>query len=373
MKFIVYADIHHDEHAAKCLTLKDTLEIERQVFQRAADGGFDFIIFAGDRFLKREPKDEVKVLADECILDGLADQKKGFAYFHLVGNHDRVDNTLGWHTATALSIQLKTLEYRPGVMTSPGTYLAEELPVAVHALPAGYQFDASKYALKSMASKLNIFVFHDIVRGATSDSEGKHVFDEGIPVSDFDLPEFDRVYAGDIHVPQKFHTQNTKGGYVGAVLQRTRADSNQARGWLEVEAERVDNQWVFKTELVPTRNFFTRFAFDVNDTTTYTELTSQIDDQWVTDQAVEVRLRGCKADVDKLADEPQWRNYTDIVLARRFDVLREYQTEKQAAVVDLSSTQNPVEDLKLYIDSGFADVGTLSEDKLVNILERANG
>ena len=64
LKFIVYADIHHDEYAAKCLTLKDTLDIERQVFQRAADGQFDFMIFAGDRFLKREPRDEVKTLAD---------------------------------------------------------------------------------------------------------------------------------------------------------------------------------------------------------------------------------------------------------------------------------------------------------------------
>ena len=371
MKYIVYADIHHDEHAAKCLTLKDTIEIERQLFQRAADGGFDFVIFGGDRFLKREPKDEIKVRADLGLLEGLVKQKPGFAYFHLVGNHDRVDNTLGWHTAVSLGTQMKTLLISPGVMTSPGTYNAVDLPVMIHALPAGFQFDASKYAL-SLTENLNLFVFHDIVRGATSDAEGKHVFTEGIPISDFDLPEFDRVYAGDIHVPQTFSTKNTKGGYVGAVLQRTRADSNQARGWLEVNAERVNDKWTFKTEFVPTRNFFTRLAFHVNDATTYAELTAQIDDQWVTDQAVEVRLAGSKANVDRLADEPLWQNYTDVVLARRFDILREYKTGQQAAVVNLSSTQSPSEDLELYIDSGFADVGDLSSDKLFTILEAAN-
>lgn len=371
MKYIVYADIHHDAYAATCLTLKDTLEIERQLYQRAADGGFDFVVFAGDRFLKREPKDEVKVLADQGLIDGLSLQKPGFAYFHLVGNHDRVDNTLGWHTAESLAVQLRNLGMFPGVMDEPISYYSQRHSVMVHGLPAGYQFDASKYGIDPEC--LNLFVFHDIVRGSTSDSEGKHVFTEGIPVSDFDLPEFDRVYAGDIHVPQKFHTQHTKGGYVGAVLQRTRADSNQARGWLEVEAEQVDNQWKFKTTFVPTRNFFTRFAFDVTDTTSYTEIVAQIDDQWVTDQAVEVRLRGSKANVDRLADEPRWRNYTDIVLARKFDVLRKYQTVQQAAVVNLSSTQNPKEDLELYIDSGFTDVGSLSKDQLVTILEDANG
>ena len=371
MKFIVYADIHHDEHAAKCLTLKDTLEIERQVFARAAEGGFDFALFAGDRFLKREPKDEVKVLADQGLLDGLSWQKPGFAYFHLVGNHDRVDNTLGWHTAESLAMQFKGAGIHPGVMGKPGTYSAEGLPVAVHALPAGYKMDGGLYTVPPQA--LNIFAFHDIVKGSTSDAEGKHVFSEGIPISDLDLSEFDVVYAGDIHVPQKFNFKHTKGGYVGAVLQRTRADAGQPRGWLEVDAEYVGDQWRLKTTFVPTRNFFTRYALDVLPETTYSDLVAQIDDQWVTDQAVEVRLRGSKADVDRLADEPRWQNYTQVILARKFDVLREYQTENQAAVVNLSDTGSPIEDLTLYLDSGFADVGTLSRDKLFTILEGAHG
>ena len=371
LKFIVYADIHHDEYAAKCLTLRDTLDIERQVFQRAADGGFDFMLFAGDRFLKREPRDEVKTLADQVIIEGLAKQMPGFGYFHLVGNHDRVDNTLRWHTAQSLATQLEKLDVHSGIMDTPLTHEAGDIPVRVHALPAGYAFDRSLYNLDP--GWLNICVFHDIVKGSTSDSEGKHVFTEGLSLSDFDLPEFDLVYAGDIHVPQKFSFKNTKGGYVGAVLQRTRADSGQARGWLEVEAERVDDKWVTKTVFVPTRNFFTRYALDVGPETTYSMLVSQIDDQWVSDQAVEVRLRGAKADVDRLADEPRWQNYTHVLNARKFDVLREYKSEQQASVVNLSETQSPSEDLERYIESGFAEVGTLSKEKLFNILETANG
>lgn len=371
MKFIVYADIHHDEHAAKCLNLKDTVEVERQLFTRASEGGFDFVIFGGDRFLKREPKDEVKVLADQGLLDGLSKQKKGFAYFHLVGNHDRVDNTLGWHTARSLNNQLFSINMLHHVMDVPDSYFVQDLNVSVHALPAGFHFDRAKYNIHP--ETLNIFVFHDIVKGATSDFEGKHIFNEGLSISDFDLPEFDRVYAGDIHVPQKLNCKHTKGGYVGAVLQRTRADSNQARGWLEVDANFVEGAWKFKTIFAPTRNFFTRFVFDVGENTTYTELVTQIDDQWVTDQAVEVKLCGKRADVDRLADEPLWQNYTDVILARKFDILREYASEQQIGVVNLSTTKSPIEDLELYIDSGFADVGNLSIEKLYNIVRSKDG
>ena len=369
MKFIVYADIHHDEYAAKCLTLQDTLEVERQIFARSAEGNFDFLLFVGDRFLKREPKDEVKVLADQVILEGLARQKENFGYFHLVGNHDRVDNTLHWHTAQALSRQIKKGSILPGIMETPGTYLQPSLPIRVHALPAGYKFDVSKYEFDP--SCLNIFAFHDIVRGATSDEEGKHIFEDGISIEEIDLPKFDIVYAGDIHVPQKFAFKNTKGGYVGAVVQRTRADSNKPRGWLEVEATQENNTWVTKTAFVPTRNFFTRLSFEVDDKTTYSDLVRQIDDIWVADQAVELRLKGNKLNVDRLADTPEWKNYTDVVPSRRFDILREYQTEQTDAVVNLSETHSPREDLELYLGSGFAELGSLSEEKLFSIVERA--
>ena len=368
MKFIVYADIHHDEYAAKCLTLQDTLEVERQVFNRASEIQADFILFGGDRFLKREPKDEVKVLADQVVLDGLARQKQGFGYFHLVGNHDRVDNTLKWHTAQALSTLLKRDTVLPGIMDEPNTYSSPGLPVRVHALPAGYSFDMSKYTVDP--AYLNILLFHDIVMGSASDSEGKHIFEDGISLEDVDRPEFDLIYAGDIHVPQKFNLKNSKGGYVGAVLQRTRADANKPRGWLEIEADFVDGKWKTTTQFQPTRNFFTRYAFEVKSNTTYGDIIRQIDDQWVSDQAVEVKLTGAKYDVDKIADDPKWKNYTDVLMARRLDILRDYQSEHRDEVISLEDSQTPVEDLTRYIDSDFGEIGGLSKDRLLDIVGR---
>lgn len=368
MKFIVYADIHHDEYAAKCLTLDDTLEIERKIFERSASIGADFILFCGDRFLKREPKDEVKVLADQVIVEGLAAQKPGFAYFHLVGNHDRVDNTLGWHTAHSLS---KQISVQPGIMATPGSYNHPSLPVSVHALPAGYTFDGSKYQVN--AEHFNIFTFHDVVCGASSDSQGKHIFKDGISVEDLDSPAWNIVYAGDIHVPQNISFKNTKGGYVGSVLQRTRADACKPRGWLEVEVSKVDGNWKTVTQSYPTRNFFTRYEFEVTGQSTYDSVVDNIDEAWVSDQAVEVKLVGSKVDVDAIADDPKWKNLQDLLLARHLDIIRVYKSEVNEAVVDLTESTSPEDDLSGYLDSGFADLGSLSKDKLFNILEKAHG
>ena len=46
-KFLSWADVHWDKFAAKCVTLADTDEVERAIFQRAIDGQFDFTLFAG--------------------------------------------------------------------------------------------------------------------------------------------------------------------------------------------------------------------------------------------------------------------------------------------------------------------------------------
>lgn len=370
MKFIVYADIHHDEYAAKCLTLQDTLQVESQVFERARTGNFDFVLFAGDRFLKREPKDEVKVRADMNLLRNLeacVQNNSAFAYFHLTGNHDRVDNALKWHTSESLIDPFSRMSGNLVVMDLSKTYTVPGIPLAIHALPAGFTFDRAVYEFQ-YSDRLNIFCFHDIVQGSSSDDIGQHLFTAGISLEEIDLPEFNLIYAGDIHVPQKFNLTNAKGGYVGSVLQRTRADAGKPRGWFEIEASQVDGKWVTKTEFMPTRNFFTRIELEVNEKQSYHDLTGLIDEAWVVDQAVELKLTGSKADVDRLADESKWKNYVTVFGARSFDVVRNYQAENRPIVVDMSQTKSFLEDFSLYLDSGFADIGTLSREKLVNIL-----
>jgi len=51
MKFVVYSDIHYDRYAARCIELKDCINTELAIHA----GKFDFSLFCGDRFLKRDP------------------------------------------------------------------------------------------------------------------------------------------------------------------------------------------------------------------------------------------------------------------------------------------------------------------------------
>jgi DNA repair exonuclease SbcCD nuclease subunit len=217
VKFIVYADIHHASSAAsKGLILDDTITIERDVLTRAFEGGFDFTLFAGDRFFKREPEDEVKVKADRLFYELYPNYKP---HYHLIGNHDWTDNTRRWHTAESMKSMPNIY-----VMDQAKTYQFSD-SVLIHALPADFTFDMGKYVTDP--SKLNLFVFHDTVVGSYLSEDFEKTIGSGIEVGSIDRSEFDMVFAGDIHIPQTFPFKNTMGGYVGAILQRTRADSNR--------------------------------------------------------------------------------------------------------------------------------------------------
>ena len=65
-KFLAYSDIHYDRLAAKCITLDDCLKIEKEIQDKlqVEDSPYWFSIFGGDRFLRREPEDEIKTRAD---------------------------------------------------------------------------------------------------------------------------------------------------------------------------------------------------------------------------------------------------------------------------------------------------------------------
>lgn len=376
LRFIAYSDIHHDEHAARCLKLSDTLSIEQQVHRRAIDGNFDFTVFCGDRFLKREPHDEVKVQADRALTAALSvphpEQPQGWRpHYHLIGNHDWVDNSRKWHTSESLKDVFNMI-----LLDIPGPTLSAYLPLTVHALPSGFEFNPDHFkpnlGLDSKfknVKRFDLFLFHDMVKGSTSNDEGTHTFSSGIDLHDIDLPGFDLVLAGDVHVPQKFNFKNTKGGYVGAVLQRTRADANKFRGWMEVTATWTGTEWVTQTEMVGTRNFFSRYDIQVDKDSTFENL--GIDDVWIPDQAVEVKLTGAKEDVDRVADDPRWSNYPDLLNSRAIDVLRDYKSEKDHKVVDMSASHSVVDDFYLYLESGFSEVGTLDKDMLTQLLEEA--
>ncbi len=374
-KFIAYADIHYDRLAAQCVTFDDCAEVEKQVHQRVSEGDFDFTVFIGDRFLKRNPEDEIKTKADQVLINILSNENRRAPHYSLIGNHDWVTNSMRWHTSESLK-WLSRFTGKLTVMDEAKTYpvmiLGKHYPeVLLHSLPAGAKFDFSKFGTDP--KQFNLFLFHDMLKGSFMDDSEKMRFDSGIEISEIDRPEFDMVLAGDIHVPQPFPLKNVpKGGYVGAVLQRTRADADKERGWVEVEVKGGPGAWEITTQFVPTKPLFSCLSFDVGPQTNFENV--KIDEDLVKDKRIEVKLTGKKIDVDRVADDPRWRNYVEILGARKMDIARDYEIESRDAVIDLSQSRSSSHDLELYIDSGFGSLGTLGREKMFEVLgEVENG
>ena len=360
VKFIAYADIHHDILGAKCVTLEDTLEVEKAIFRRAKEGGFDFILFAGDRMLRREPQDKVKVMADLVVYEG--SHKGGVPYYALVGNHDQSDTAKTWHTLESLKIFDNVV-----VMDECKTYQFKNL-VRLHALPADSKLDLSKYDIDP--NYFNIFTFHDTVRGAIYNEGSNLSAESGLDSDSFDIPGFDLICAGDIHKKQLFNLKNTQGGYLGSVVQRTLADANVLKGWMEFNVIRrnINAPWSIDVTFVPTKNLFTRIKFGVDKNTEFKDLI--FDEKDIINQFVEVKLVGNKSNVDRVADDPEWNKFQKKLKPRRVEILRSYETEQSQVVVDLSTSTGILDDLSLYLGSNFASLGNIKEERVADVVRR---
>jgi DNA repair exonuclease SbcCD nuclease subunit len=361
-RFIAWADTHWDKFGAKCITLEDTDVVERAVFKRAQETNVDFTLFAGDRFLKREPDDETKVRADRVFYDLV--HPGTIPHYHLVGNHDWVDNARSWHTSESLK-----LFNNVNIMDTARTYTFRD--VRIHALPADIHLDLSCYTIDP--KYLNIFVFHAPVRGSYLSDDKTSFIDSGVPLSEIDLPQFDFVLAGDIHVRQAFPLKNRRGGYLGSVVQRTRADSNVLRGYTEITASRESytKPWKFKTRFVPTRNFFTRLGFAVDSSTVFENF--KFHPEQFTDQLVEVKLSGDKNDVDRVAEDLGWRKLEKEFSMRRLEIIRDYEIQQSETVVDLSSSNGFMDDLELYLGSKFSSLGNIPQEKIIEAVRSIKG
>lgn len=360
IRLIAWADTHWDELGAKCVTIEDSEEVERAIFHRAAEGKFDFTLFAGDRFHKREPHDEVKVRADRVMYDCV--HKGSIPHYHLVGNHCWTSDDRRWHTSESLKL-FDNIE----IMEESKTYSHGE-NVLIHALPADFELDLKNYEFDN--DSLNIFIFHDTVRGTYMNEDKTMAFNKGLDVEQFDIPQFNIVLAGDIHVRQKFNLKHTGGGYLGSVTQRNRGDSNQERGWTEITATRQNpsSSWVFDVKFVPTKNLFTRISCGIDDKTQFSDL--HFDESDFVDQFVEVKLIGNKANVDRIADDDGWLKLQKQFKPRRIETLRAYETLQSDVAVDLSSSNGVLDDLDLYLKSGFASLGNIDSDKVADFVRR---
>ncbi len=361
-KFIVYSDIHYDRLGARCITIDDCVSVETAIFRRAIETQCSFVLFCGDRFLKREPEDEVKTRSDnvfrgESNYDG---DIPAFSYCYLVGNHDWTKNSMDWHTSNSL----RDINFLYMMDIPRSVYMDD---VIIHSLPAGFQFNIENYDLQNK-DKLNLFTFHDMLKGSFLDDDEKYASKDGIPKEIIDRPEFDFVFGGDVHIPQRISFQNTQGGYVGSVIQRTMNDANRARGWLEVEATKTNEGWNVETQFCPTRNFFTKFSFEVDENTQFEGLS--MDENLIVDQFVEVSLIGRKQHVDRIFADERWENLKTFCQARDFELLPHYEMEQDEVIVNMSQSTGVLDDLNTYINSGFVDTDDLLRDGVMEAVIR---
>jgi len=367
IKFLVYSDIHYDRLGAGCITTEDCESAESRVLSHAVENNMDFTIFCGDRFLKRDPEDEIKTRADRVLLrawgEGLLENCPNY---RLIGNHDWTKNNKSWHTSESL-LGIPNII----IMDKPGSYPSEYM--IIQALPAGCYFDPEGYGWNT--GKFEIFIFHDILYGSYLDG-GSYTADFGMERSSIDIPEFNMVFGGDIHIPQMISFKNTQGGYVGSVIQRTMADANDARGWLDIEATLVNGQWHIDKKFVPTRNFFSKIEFEVDATSRFEGL--HLDESLITDQYVEIALVGSKSDVDRIAADKRWLNYETFYNARKINIAKKYKVEQDAVVINIGESSNFIEDLHLYLESGFSNIteemkGKVKEKVVGVVKELENG
>ena len=254
-------------------------------------------------------------------------------------------------------------------MDEPISYTWPNIPVVIHPLPSGFNFDINRYNF-SDPGLFHIFIFHEIIKGSYINNNNDMKFEHGLSLNDIDRSEFDVILGGDNHVPQMLPLKNTVGGYVGSVMQRTKADADEDRGWLEIEIpnfkysiNKPEIQWNF----VPVRGFFSKIEFDVDNTTNFEQL--NIPEDKIKDKYLEIKLHGYKPDVDRIADDGRWKNYETLYMARKVEVIRSYVVDRDEVIVDMSEDNSILEDLNSYLDSGFSSIGNIARENIVKVVE----
>lgn len=250
MRILALADFHYCT-SWPFLQLDDFERVWDRVCGYALEHRPDAVLFLGDRFRARQPRDNIRALADRQ-LRALADiqARHGGQVVCLVGNHDRYSESVdSGNTYTTIDIFHDVLP-NVTVVREPGTYPFSQGAVdwRFHALPTGYRYDATKYVPDPVL--INVFAFHGLVQGAYYDPKGDVEIDKDAVVSLADLDDraWDLVLGGDVHIPQKFRLTKTVGGYVGATLRLTETDANDWRGFLDIDISKKTGAVITRVE-----------------------------------------------------------------------------------------------------------------------------
>lgn len=272
---IAYSDIHWDKFS-NGLTMDDIDAAEDQVRVASLERNKCPILFAGDRFVDSNPKDEVKNRADAAMLRKCKD---GIIQFYLVGNHDRWSRAVdSGHTYNHVHMY-SDYDNLVNIMDRRIEYYMMDGSIAFHAIPAdGFAKEFQFKYLEPSKFPIQICCFHDLYKDSVVDAKsGFRV--EGVAHEIMDDARFAFVIGGDNHVPQDLPLKNTTGIHTGSTIQHNWGDSGSPRGFWAIKlipGQKTEYQFI--ESCAPK---FERSVFVVKELDTF--------ESWVVDQLKAVK------------------------------------------------------------------------------------
>jgi len=343
MRILAFADFHYCQ-TWPLLELADFERVGYRICQYAIEHRPDVVLFLGDRFRARQPKDHIRALADRQLREMADIQRRHSGQLVcLVGNHDRYSESVdAGNTYTTVGIFRDVLP-NVQVIDKPGSYPFSQTrdPWVLHALPAGFQYDASKFLVEP-GRGFNVFAFHGLVRGGCFDAKGLVEIDEGVvSLADLDDPRWDVVLGGDVHIPQKFRLTRTTGGYVGATMRLTEADADDWRGFLDVKLHNAHGTSIEVTRVEGGGPWFATVPLTTNP------------NEWP-DPAKYVGsivIATIKGRAVELRGIPDARVRLHFEGARKVRVHRRFDHEVPAFIPTITASSTPIDDAVSYIRS----------------------
>lgn len=380
MRVVAFSDIHYADYSTG-VTVSDVASVERWVTEFCLANDIGVCIFCGDRYLSHEPQDYVRVISDQ-------EQKyrndKGVVTFSLVGNHDLYAKApVSGHSNRHL--QTVWGEFLPNivVMDELKTYRHSAVPrLAVHAIPACFTWNDDLLAgFDFRVGDINVLVFHDMLKGCVLDHLTEYRAPKGQRIELIDDARFHVVLGGDVHLPQRLDFQHTRGGYVGSVIQQSRRDRGNARGWLVADFADDGAVSTHYIDSPAPRFLMVTWDLDQGALPTAQDVEELVDAQYddsARGNILDVVLTGSREQLE--AVPAGWHRELQVVLgAKRVNApMRRAKAQALAPAVRVVSPQrSPVDDLQEFLHSGRAALDGNDPDRLlekaVPILGRLGG